>query len=214
MNDTHITISFMFLQVLRMWMKGKRNDYKVENLILDLNEWQKQDYLSRAIWQDGNNIFSPNLLSPNRREHNIFYAEDLDWAKWVPKLCKYFDIPRLDRLRDVHKDTIKRFINRFKDERIRSALRSVLRELRCLHIPQLEIDNFTDLPNVINKEKMCLILNRDEDDETKFKELIDKLECTIWKWHKSSTSSYEFLTILATLSLFDFNIEDLSLTTY
>ena len=53
-------------------------------------------------------------------------------------------------------------------------------------------------------------MNKDEDDEMKFNELIDLLESTIWKWHQDSNSNYEFLTCLATLSLFKFNLEEFS----
>ena len=44
----------------------------------------------------------------------------------------------------------------------------------------------------------------------KCEELVDQLECTIWKWHKSSESSYEFLSVLAILSLFDFSLEEVN----
>ena len=169
-----------------------------------LQKWQREGCLDRRIWQS--DLFFPI----SNQEWLLFKNEHLDPTRWSFILCQHFKIPNLKSLKEVKKDQTIEFLNGIKNTTTRVVLRSLLRELRCLHIPQLAIANFTDVPEVIDKIKGYLILNIDEDDETKFKEVIDKLECTIWKWHKSSTSSYEFLTILTTLSLFDFNVQDLS----
>ena len=196
----------------------------MKELVQEMRVWQKENYLHREIWES--NIFSRNLLadqssvvqdkseshSPNSaisdQERMAFKQEDLDPEKWVPKLCKYFNIENMKLLKDVGRDRIAGFLNRIKNTTTREALRVLLRELRCLHVPSFELKTLTDLPDVMNKRMRYLTLNRD-DDGIKCEEMVDQLECTIWKWHNSSESSYEFLTFLATLSLFDFSLKEL-----
>ena len=191
--------------------------------------WQKQGYLDRQIWHS--RLFSPSLLpqhpsaankitpetpvSPitpmiSDQEREAFENEQLDPAIWVPKICQHFSIEELKFLKGLERVKINEFLDGIKNTTIQSALRSFLRELKCLYIPPIEIEHLTDLPDIIDKRRKYLILNKDEDDEMKFNGLIDLLESTIWKWHQSSSSSYEFLTCLATMSLFGFSLEELS----
>ena len=97
-----------------------------------------------------------------------------------------------------------------KNPTTREALIVLLRELRCLFVPPFELKCLTDLPDVLDKKLRYLTKNKDEDDETKFNELVDELECTMWKWHQSSNQSYEFLTCHAIMTIFDFSLERLS----
>ena len=89
-------------------------------------------------------------------------------------------------------------------------MKSLLWELKCLYVPLLESENLEDLPDNISKRKKYLTLNIAGDDETKLEPLIDQLECTAWKWHRSSKLGYEVLICLVTLSIFDFSLEDFS----
>ena len=169
-------------------------------MVVELLIWQQQGYLDRRIWHS--NLFSSSLfpqhpstsneteqethvslttptLSDQARE--AFENEQLDPAVWVRKLCQQFNIEELTLLKEVGKDKINEFLDGFKDT-TQTALRSLMRELKCLYVPQLEIENLTDLPGIINDRKKYLILNREEDDKTTFNELIDQIECTIWKW--------------------------------
>ena len=185
-----------------------------------MRKWQKQGYLDRAIWHS--DLFSPSILpkhtttsnepekesyvSPmmsaiSDQERAAFENEQLDPAVWIPKLCQHFKIEELKLLKEVGKDKIMEFLNGFGDTTSQRALRPLMRELKCLYVPQLEIENLTDLPGIINDRKKYFILNREKDDKTRFNELIDQIECTIWKWEQSSSQSYEFLVCLATLSL-------------
>ena len=193
-----------------------------------MNIWPQLGYLDRAIWYS--KLFSPNLLpqpsstsketeqethvSPTTlaisdQERAVFENEQLDPAKWVPKLCQHFKIDNLKLLKEAKREQVAKFLDGIKNTTKYGAVKSLLRELRCLCIPSFELKNLTDMPDVMNNRMKYLTLNRD-DDGTKCNEFVDQLECTLWKWHRSSSQSYEFLTCLATLSLFDFALEELS----
>ena len=195
-------------------------------MVTELLIWQQQGYLSKQIWQD--NLFSPTLLpqhsstsneteqethvSPTEptisdQERVAFENEQLDPAVWVPKLCKHFNIDNLNLLKEVKWEQVAKFLDGINNTTIHGALKSLLRELKCLCIPSFELKNLTDLPDGMEKKMKYLTLNRD-DGGSACNELVDQLVCTIRKWHQSS--SYEFLTCLATLSLFDFSLEEFS----
>ena len=208
---------------------NKKSDFKVDDLVTEMRIWQQQDYLDRKIWLS--KLFSPNCLSQNSstpketgqethaspitstlsgKECEAFENEQLDPAVWVSKIYQHFNIEELKLLKDLGKDKINGFLDGFKDTTTQRALKSLMRELKCLYVPQLEIENLTDLPGIINDRKKYLILNRGEGDKTRFNELIDQIECTLWKWEQTSSQSCEFLVCLATLSLFDCSVEELS----
>ena len=197
----------------------------MKDLVQEMHVWQKEQYLDRRMWT--NNIFSPSLLpgqssvGPDKAESDsrnpaeisdqermAFEKEDLDPKIWVPKLYEHFNIDNLKLLKNVGRDRITGFLDGIKNSTTREALRVLLRELRCLYIPSFELKHLTDLPDVMDKRMRYLTLNRD-DEETKCNELVDQLECTIWKLHQSSNQSYEFLTCLATMNLFDLSLEQL-----
>ena len=217
----------LFLQVLHTW-NNEKSDFKVNDLVQEMLTWPKQGYLDRNIWHS--NLFSPGLLPQNpstsseteqqthvspmtpkisEQESEAFEKEQLDPVIWVPKLCQHFKIEELKLLKEVGRDRINEFLDGIANTTIQHALKSLLWELKCIYVPPIEMDNLTDLPDIIDKRRRYLTLNRDEDDEAKFKELIEQLECTMWKCHRSSIPSYEFLMCLATLSLFNFNLDEL-----
>ena len=192
-------------------------------------DWQMQGYLDRKIWRS--NLFCPSLLpqhssnankteqktnvSPitqtiSDQERGAFENEQLDPTMWVSKICQQFNIEELNLLKEVGKDKINEFLGGIKNTTIQGALRSLLRELKCLYVPPVEIECLTDLPDIIDRKRKYLTLNRDEGDETKFDEIADHLESTVWKCQRSASQSYEFLTCLATLSLFNFSLDELS----
>ena len=148
------------------------------------------------------------MISDEERE--AFEREQLDPAIWVSKICRYFSIEELNLLKKVGKEKTVAFLDEIKNTTIQAALRSLLRELKCLYVPPITIEHLTDLPDIIDNKRKYFTLNRDEDDETKFSEIVDLLESTVWKWHRSSRQSYEFLTCLVTLSLFNFSLDDLN----
>ena len=204
---------------------NKMLDFKVKDLVQEMLMWQKQCYLDRNIWHS--NLFSCSLLPQyssdsneteqktttpaiSDEERQAFENEQLDPTIWVSKICQHFNIEELNLLKEVEKNKINEFLGEIQNPTIQCALRHLLRELKCLYVPPVEMELLTDFPEIIDKKRKYLTLNRDEDDETKFNEIVDLLECPIWKWHQSSKQSYEFLTFLATLSLFDFSFEELS----
>ena len=221
------------LQVLHTW-NNKKSDFEVKDLVQEMLMWQRQGYLDRNIWHNG--LFSPHLLPQNSstcneteqethvsqmtptisdQERDAFENEQLDPVVWVPKLCQHFNIGKLKLLKEVGRKKINKFLDGIKNTIIQYSLRSLLRELKCLYVPSIEPENMTDLPDIISKRQKYLTVNRvtdddDDDDEAKFEPLIDQLECLAWKWNGSSSSSYEVLTCLATLTLFDFSLERLS----
>ena len=208
----------VFLQVLQRWNNRKTN-FKVKDLVQEMLIWQQQGYLDRNIWHS--NLFSPSLLPQNSssehvlpttpaisdQEREAFENEQLDPAVWVPKLCQHFNIDNLKLLKEVKREQVTKFLDGINNTATHGALKSLLRELRCFCVPSFELKSLTDLPDSMDKKMKFLTLNRD-DDGTKYDELVDQLECIIRKWHQ--TSSYEFLTCLATLNLFDFSLEEFS----
>ena len=88
------------------------------------------------------------------------------------------------------------------------CLRSAIHKLKCLYIETFDIQCITELPETLNKNLKNIILNRkDEDEISKQRDVLNQLECTIWKWHQDSHSSYKNLFCLATLSLFGFSLD-------
>ena len=150
-----------------------------------------------------------STLSMSQRQHRIFKNENLRYSIWEPKLCKYFGIVDLKFLKDIDRDKIQQFLDEHKNNTMKQkALRSVLHELKCLYIEQFDIQCITELPEILSRKVKHIILNRmDVNDVSKQRELLNELECTIWKWHKSSNSSYQYLACIATLSLFGFSLE-------
>ena len=179
----------------------------MKDLVQEMLIWQKELYLDRQIWEK--DIFSPSLLpgqsfvvpdraqshSPNRtaindQERIAFEKADLDPKIWVSRLCEHFNIDNLKLLKNVGRDKIMKYLDGIENTTTREALRALLRELRCLYVPSsFELKCLTDLPDVIDKKMRHLTKNRDEDDETKFSELVDQLEYTIWKWHHLQTKA-------------------------
>ena len=202
----------------------------MKDLVKEMLVWQQQGYLDRTIWHS--NLFSPSLNPQHSSASNeteqktkhrkiasattptisdeeceTFENEQLDPTVWVPKLCQYFNINNLERLNEVEKNQVSEFLDGIKNTTTKGALKSLLRELRYLYIPSFELKTLTDLPDIMNKRMRYLTLNTD-DDGKKCSELVEQLECTVYKYHKSSKASYEFLTYLATLGLFHFNLDE------
>ena len=211
------------MQVLHTWNNHKP-DCKVKHLIREMLKWQKEGYLDRRIW--ASNIFPSSKptasYSPDEgtqhsqgapeitdQEIEAFKKEQLDPVIWVPKLCEHFNIEELKLLKEVEREKINKFLDGINNKTTQGALRCLLRELRCLYVGSFHLENMTDLPDIINQRLTYLTRNKDENDPNKFEGLIDELECTIWQLHQHSSSSYEFLTCVATLSLFNFSLDEL-----
>ena len=211
------------MQVLHTW-NNCNPDCKVKHLIQEMFKWQREGYLDRRIW--ASNIFPSShttvSCSPEEGPHHsqgapaitdqeleAFNKEQLDPVIWVPKLCEQFNIDNLKLLKEVGRGRVSKFLNGINNKMIQGALRCLLRALRCLYVGSFHFEHLADLPDIINQRLAYLTRNRDENDPKKFEGLIDEIECTIWQLHQYSSSSYEFLTCLATLSLFNFSLDEL-----
>ena len=185
-----------------------------------MKNWQQQGYLDRAIWQS--KLFTTNALSPQNtsseasqygmiscEESRIFKDLRLEKKFWIPRICKIFQIKNFSGLKEIESQRVMNYLEQFKDinPSKRHKLISLFAELKCLYFPPLEIKKITYLPNIFKERKVDFMNNRDDDDEAKFKDLVRKLESTIWDMGKCSKLSYEHLACIATLTLFGFDLD-------
>ena len=125
-----------------------------------------------------------------------------------PTICEYFHIKNLKDLKKIENHRVMDYQEERKaPTRDRSKLISIFAELNSLYFPPFETKSLTDLPKLLLEIKEDFMNKRDEHDAAKLKDLIPKIESTIWSWGKCSKLSYEYLVCVATLSLFGYDVE-------
>ena len=130
-------------------------------------------------------------------------------------MCKVLQINNLKGLKEIESHRFMNYLEELKSRQNPSKPRkliSLFAELKCLYFPPFKTKRLTDLPKLLTKRKEYFVNNREDDDEAKFKDLIHELESTIWRWRKRSKWNYEYLVCIATLSLFEFDVEVLFFT--